>query len=679
MNNLNYKQLEKICKDLPGYEHTVMRSLSDIKESSNCRVTQYKSVGCKITGPIISTQRGENGELEIYSANAHSHCLVIGSTGSGKTQGFVLSQLMNADGQSSMVVVDIKGELYRRTRKHMERVYGKENVRVLNALDPTKSDVFINPLKAYALTWLRAEKLPKAERENARAQVETDLRTLFDLYFPQTDFKNDRSWQDIARQLILAIAIGLLYDLTISDSEVDKTKRKRTTLDDITFAKMREVFESFDMGGYNGTSFNDHGFFSTRKKTSNAYKYSRVALQNAGTTRLNYTGFAADFLNRYADPKIKMLLSNDNFDFSSLAKKPGVLYIMVDFSDDKMRELINKILSSGIKSLLKSDYAKGNSGDNIPVNFIVDEFSTMMPDATYPAVLSTGRGSNLFLTMVVQSLSQLEARYPADLSTMTENCNLQLFVGTNDEKTATRFSEELGKTSIPDPIAFVNGVFQAITVPAVTADYLLHRMKPGEVFIKVHGEQPIHGHYEYYYKTPEYTEDYSVCDDYDSKIGDDFFDCVGDAEYDNEVDEKYIGDDECDVDFDTDDDDFDEFNVFFPNNKDVDEDECEDDEEDEDEEEIEAVDDNGNEHKTEDKIKDTNEETDRFENKCMDEIEKIVLISEKNNRQDAIRISKQKLKRARNPEKIKVLERVVREFEIATDTEYDLLKNQLFS
>ena len=72
-----------------------------------------------------------------------------------------------------------------------------------------------------------------------------------------------------------------------------------------------------------------------------------------------------------------------------------------------------------------------------------------------------------------------------------------------------------------------------------------------------------------------------------------------------------------------------------------------------------------------------------FENKCMELIEKIVMKDIRNTRKDAIVIAEQMLAKAKTKTKnatvIAVLERVIKEFKIATDQEYILLRGQLFS
>lgn len=68
-----------------------------------------------------------------------------------------------------------------------------------------------------------------------------------------------------------------------------------------------------------------------------------------------------------------------------------------------------------------------------------------------------------------------------------------------------------------------------------------------------------------------------------------------------------------------------------------------------------------------------------FEEKCMDIIEKIVRLNREMERSGAIRIAKNWMEQANKPDRKKVYERVYKEFNKATDYEYELLKTQLFS
>lgn len=71
-----------------------------------------------------------------------------------------------------------------------------------------------------------------------------------------------------------------------------------------------------------------------------------------------------------------------------------------------------------------------------------------------------------------------------------------------------------------------------------------------------------------------------------------------------------------------------------------------------------------------------------FENKCMDIIETIVSIDIKQNRAGAIVVAEKMLnaakKKTANKNVIAIYERVLHEFKIATDEEYEMLRKQIF-
>lgn len=75
--------------------------------------------------------------------------------------------------------------------------------------------------------------------------------------------------------------------------------------------------------------------------------------------------------------------------------------------------------------------------------------------------------------------------------------------------------------------------------------------------------------------------------------------------------------------------------------------------------------------------------TEEFENKCMDVIEMIVGIDIRQDRQGAIKVAEKMLEKAKakttNKYLISIYERVIKEFKIATDAEYEMLRKQIFS
>ncbi len=74
--------------------------------------------------------------------------------------------------------------------------------------------------------------------------------------------------------------------------------------------------------------------------------------------------------------------------------------------------------------------------------------------------------------------------------------------------------------------------------------------------------------------------------------------------------------------------------------------------------------------------------TEEFENKCMDIIEKIVSTDKTMKKSNATKIAEKMLENAKaktsNKNVIAIYERVVKEFNIATDEEYNMLWKQIW-
>jgi hypothetical protein len=215
------------------------------------------------------------------------------------------------------------------------------------------------------------------------------------------------------------------------------------------------------------------------------------------------------YLTPFADPQITEMSKDNNFNVIDMGETPKVLFLIYDQSDIAVREWGNVVVAYSMQSLLAHSH-KTSSGLKVPVVAVIDEFPTLRPNPIYPTILETGRGCNIFLTLVVQSLSQLKSRYPDDYVSMVNNCALQTFLGTNDFETAREFSLRLGQTTVPDPQAFLHGRYASQTVNVVTCDKLMHRMNYGETFLCVDRQMPIHGSFCLHYQTSEYHKDRRV-------------------------------------------------------------------------------------------------------------------------------------------------------------------------
>lgn len=296
----------------------------------------------------------------------------------------------------------------------------------------------------------------------------------------------------------------MLEDMVASDEELNSS-RLRVLPHQVTFKTAFDIVNTFTFD-YRTSTMDDNGFFSSREDDSVAKNLAKTVNNNASSTRLNYFGFITEFLKGVTDGRINQVSASNTFDFNKLAEEPMVLFIIYDSTSEALREWVNSLLSNALNEYISSYGKKGRPLD-VNINFVIDEFPTLKPHASYINALTTGRGSNISLSLVVQSLSQLKARYPEEYETILQNCGIEICLGSNNLESAKVFIESLGKTTVASEEAYIaNGTCKFEQRSIVTYNKLMHDMNMGEAFIRRDNAQPLHSSFCLYFKTKEYTD-----------------------------------------------------------------------------------------------------------------------------------------------------------------------------
>ncbi len=135
---------------------------------------------------------------KIYIDISSTHTIVIGTTRSGKGQGFVLITIdiySRAEEKSSLVINDPKGELCGMSKELLERE-GYE-VKVIDFLEMNNS-IGYNPLEIIKEAW----------REGDFAEAELRCRTFTFAMYHNTK-SNDSTWEDLSMNLVNALILAL--------------------------------------------------------------------------------------------------------------------------------------------------------------------------------------------------------------------------------------------------------------------------------------------------------------------------------------------------------------------------------------------------------------------------------------------------------------------------------------
>lgn len=480
------------------------------------------------------------------------HTLVLGTTGSGKTQGFVIPTiqiLSETATKPGMVISDPKGELYLRNKVKLEK--SGYTVKVIDLREPTLSDRW-NPLDRAYDFYQRAHNLLKEvkvykdvspskvpnvkiikgstyynewyEFEGiaypSKEALNNDIKSLKDRLLSDAfeDIKDistqlcppsgqDPQWAQGAQDFIRGTLIAMLEDSLFPELGMTKDK--------FIFYNLYKICMRRDPDP-DAPVKTLQTYFKGRSKTSECIDLVNGVINNAPSTMKGYMGHVATALNMFSDLGMSYLTSGTDVDFDKFTDVPTALFIIIPDEKDSRYPLANIYITQLYKILIeKASKNKPSLELDRTVYFILDEFGNLPKIEKIKPFITAGRSRRLFLMLIVQDYMQLTSKYGEnDAQTIKNNCNIQIFIGTKDLKTKEEFSKNCGnKTLIQTSTNISKGSElkskqtsvseQVLSAPLIPPEELDH-LKEGEVIVNVFKEFSIRSTFTFAHKNPYY-------------------------------------------------------------------------------------------------------------------------------------------------------------------------------
>lgn len=333
-------------------------------------------------------------EVPAYETGLSPCDIIIGGTGSGKTSGFCIPNLMNATG--SLVVTDTKGILYRQFKKYFEDK-GYE-VAVLDFVNPYNSCGF-NPIN-----FIR--------RHSDGTPYEQDIVSIATAIMPDLD-PHEPFWQ---KSGISEICLVISYMLDILPPE----EQNMYSICELHRAICREKGE-MDLRWH---IKDNPGSFTAKK-------YDEInQSKDADRTRACIKSFVNEALAPYKTKEARNIFCQKPYDFSKLGKQPTVLFINISDTDTSFDHTVNFCIQYLLMHLVRQADANENGKLDVPVRFILDDFCAGTKIDNFDRIVSTIRSRDISCSIIVQSLSQLEYRYGSNAAeTIIDNMGYILFLG----------------------------------------------------------------------------------------------------------------------------------------------------------------------------------------------------------------------------------------------------------
>lgn len=368
----------------------------------------------KATGMILGER---NGHLVCLPEDTrlNRHCAIFGASGTMKSRAIVRNTLFSAIRRGESVLIsDPKSEMYNDTAE-LFRKNGYE-VKVLNLVDPKHGD-----------SWNCMSDL---NGDTMMAQVLTNV-----IIGNTSSGKGDHFWDNGEANLLKALVLYTDLDksLTPERKNLAHVYQLLTRNSEKTLTAM---FEKLPLDHPARAPFN---LFS----------------QSSDTVKSGIILGLGTRLQVLQNEAVKQLVSFSDIDLTAPGSHKCAYYIILSDQETSMAFLSSLFFSFLFIKLTRfADLSPGGRCP-VPVNLILDEFNNIgriggAPDGSdFCRSLSVIRSRDIRVMIAVQSLGQLQNRYPNNLwAEIIGNCDIQLMLGCTDEVTADYISDRSGDMSI---------------------------------------------------------------------------------------------------------------------------------------------------------------------------------------------------------------------------------------
>ena len=392
----------------------------------------------------------------VYVDNGEAHSLVIGATGSGKTQ-MVINPLVNILSKKgeSMVITDPKGEIYEKNGEMLKDL--GYDVIVVNFRDPQNGSCW-NP---YTLPY----KYYKEGNQDKANELLNDMAINI-----ATDEKaDDPFWTNSAADYLTGLSLGMFEDAPEDEISISTVNLMITVGEEKVGAStyIKEYFKFKDPAS--PAAINALGTVNAPQDTKNSV---------LSVLKQKIKVFAVT-------QNLAEMLSRSDFDMETIGERKTAVFMIIQDEKTTYHALATIFVKQCYESLIA---VAQRHGGKLPVrtNFLLDEFANMPKFKDITTMITAARSRQIRMTMIIQNFAQLKQVYGnEDAETIRGNCGNILYLLTGELSALEEISKLCG-----DKIVKVGKDKKEETRPLITVTEL-QRFKENEVLILKHRLPPL--------------------------------------------------------------------------------------------------------------------------------------------------------------------------------------------
>lgn len=360
-----------------------------------------------------------------------SNTVVIGSSGSGKTQNILLPTIKNIiENNESLIIKDTKGEI----QKEITELLKTQNYNIIElSFEDENTIEKWNPFHLATILY----------KENKKDQALEILQETMEILFQKPLPPRDPFWIQSSINLAIGSAMHLLE------------QNKYITLKEIYQTAQKLIEESFKNLDQSETTY---------------LLLSEIIVAPQETQNSILATFNQEIKKYIIKTNISKITSTTSFDLNTIKTQKTALIITNTTS-----ELSNILTSTLITQIIKSIEIYNQKENKL--NIILDNFDELAPIKNYSKILLTSRKYHINNLITIKGLVTLEGKYSKeDIRLVGMNINNIIYLYTQDIRMLKEISIICGEESKHEPL---------ITVEE------LQRLKQNEAIIKLPRLNPI--------------------------------------------------------------------------------------------------------------------------------------------------------------------------------------------
>ena len=368
----------------------------------------------KAVGTVLGEYKGKAVCMP-KDTRLNRHIAIFGASGTMKSRAVIRNALFqDIKRGESVIITDSKGELYADTAE-LFRLNGYD-VKVFNLVSPEHGD-----------SWNCMSDL---NGDTLMAQILTNV-----IIGNTSSGKGDHFWDGGEGNLLKALILYVDQDPTRAAYEKNLSEAYNM-LTQFSEQQLTTLFERLPIGHPARAPYH---LFS---QSSDSVKSGIII--GLGTR-----------LQVLQNEAVQRITSQSDIDLSAPAKRKCAYYIILSDQDSSMAFLSSLFFSFLFINLTRYADSRPSGACDVPVNLILDEFNNIgriggaADGSDFARTLSVIRSRDIRVMLAIQSLGQLQNRYPNNLwAEIVGNCDIQLMLGCTDSVTAEYFSARSGDMSV---------------------------------------------------------------------------------------------------------------------------------------------------------------------------------------------------------------------------------------